>query len=244
MCADTIKLNQKKALMIAHRGLSGIEKENTNAAFLAAGNRSYFGIESDVRKTADGQYVMHHDAVISNTVNGLFDRKVEECTYDEIKDLVLAERDGSTDRRDLKIPTLQEYISICRKYDKKAVLELKGIFDKSEVQEILEIIKKENYLDGVVFISFKAENCIIVRELLPEQPIQWLTDDAPTEDDMKMLCKYQFDLDIYYRNLRAEDVVKLHENNLKVNCWCADTQEDAKRVIDMGVDFITSNILE
>lgn len=244
MCMDTIKLNQTEVLMIAHRGLSGIEKENTNAAFLAAGNRSYFGIESDVRKTADGQYVMHHDAVITNTVNGLANLKIEESMYDEIKDLVLAERDGSISRRDLKIPTLQEYISICKRYDKKAVLELKGIFDKSEVQEIIEIINKENYLSGVVFISFIEKNCIIVRELLPQQPIQWLADDAPTEEEMRMLCDYRFDLDIYHRNLRAEDVVKLHEHGLKANCWCADTPEDAARVIEMGVDFITTNILE
>ena len=36
---DSIKLDIRTAKMIAHRGLSGIEKENTNAAFIAAGNR-------------------------------------------------------------------------------------------------------------------------------------------------------------------------------------------------------------
>lgn len=49
---DSIKLDTRTAKMIAHRGLSGIEKENTNAAFVAAGNRSYFGIETDVHKTS------------------------------------------------------------------------------------------------------------------------------------------------------------------------------------------------
>ena len=48
---NTIKMSTPKPLMIAHRGLSGLEKENTNAAFIAAGNRSYYGIETDVRKT-------------------------------------------------------------------------------------------------------------------------------------------------------------------------------------------------
>lgn len=51
---NTIKVNSKNTLMIAHRGMSGIELENTNAAFIAAGNRSHFGIETDVHKTADG----------------------------------------------------------------------------------------------------------------------------------------------------------------------------------------------
>ena len=56
---DSIKLDTRTAKMIAHRGLSGIEKENTNAAFIAAGNRSYFGIETDVHKTRRRQ-IRHH----------------------------------------------------------------------------------------------------------------------------------------------------------------------------------------
>ena len=58
---NTIKFDKKDTLIIAHRGLSGIEKENTNAAFVAAGNRSYYGIETDVHKTLDGRYVVFHD---------------------------------------------------------------------------------------------------------------------------------------------------------------------------------------
>ena len=58
---DTCKLNGRKPKMIAHRGVSKLERENTCAAFIAAGNRSYFGIETDVHVTADGQYVIIHD---------------------------------------------------------------------------------------------------------------------------------------------------------------------------------------
>ena len=58
---NTIKFNKKQVQMIAHRGLSGLEKENTCAAFVAAGNReSYFGIETDVHRTADGQLSLIH----------------------------------------------------------------------------------------------------------------------------------------------------------------------------------------
>ena len=58
---DTIKINKGSALIVAHRGLSGLERENTASAFVAAGNRSYFGIETDVRVTADGNFVLLHD---------------------------------------------------------------------------------------------------------------------------------------------------------------------------------------
>ena len=58
---DTVKINSRDVKMIAHRGLSGIEKENTNAVFAAAGNRSYFGMETDVHITKDGRFVIIHD---------------------------------------------------------------------------------------------------------------------------------------------------------------------------------------
>ena len=58
---DTIKINKNSTLLVAHRGLSGIETENTNAAFVAAGNRSYYGIETDIHRTTDGRFVVCHD---------------------------------------------------------------------------------------------------------------------------------------------------------------------------------------
>ena len=58
---NTVKFDKKETKIIAHRGLSGIEKENTNAAFVAAGNRSYFGIETDIHVTKDGRIVVIHD---------------------------------------------------------------------------------------------------------------------------------------------------------------------------------------
>ena len=62
MAMDTVKLENKTVRMVAHRGLSGLEKENTCAAFVAACNRAtYFGVETDVHRTADGQFVIFHD---------------------------------------------------------------------------------------------------------------------------------------------------------------------------------------
>ena len=52
------------------------------------------------------------------------------------------------------------------------------------------------------------------------------------------------DLDIHFRGLTKEIVDKCHANGIKVNCWTVDTPEDADRMIEFGVDFITSNILE
>lgn len=58
---NTIKIKSDSVKIIAHRGLSGLERENTYPAFVAAGNRSYFGIETDIHKTKDGKFIIIHD---------------------------------------------------------------------------------------------------------------------------------------------------------------------------------------
>lgn len=132
----------KKPLMIAHRGASGLESENTAAAFVAAGNRSYFGIETDVHKTADGQYILIHD---DNTerVTGV-SHVVEETDLATLRALrVLDVPTGGPGRGDLVLPTLREYARICLRYGKTAVLELKNAFTREEVLEIAGILEEE-----------------------------------------------------------------------------------------------------
>ena len=50
--------------IVAHRGASRVERGNTIAAFTAAGPLGADAVELDVRRTADGTLVVHHDAVI------------------------------------------------------------------------------------------------------------------------------------------------------------------------------------
>ena len=244
MNKDTVKIDKKHVKMVAHRGMSGLERENTNVAFVAAGNRSYFGIETDIHRTADGKYVVIHDETTKRVSCGAVDVNVEKVSYDVLKDIVLPDLDGSTTRKDIRIPLLPEYVHICKKYDKVGVLELKNPFTREELQEIAEIIREQDYLDGIIFISFDWNNCVVMRELLPKQPIQWLTGEPITAEKIAEMVDHNLDLDIYYGALKEADVAALHENNIEVNCWTCDTKEEAEKLIAWGVDYITSNILE
>ena len=93
---DTVKINKNNTALIAHRGLSGIECENTAAAFVAAGNRSYFGIETDVHKTADGKFIIIHD---DNTGRVCAENlPVENSNYDVEKILDIVKNEYETDK--------------------------------------------------------------------------------------------------------------------------------------------------
>lgn len=238
---NTIKVKHEGTLMVAHRGLSGLEKENTCAAFVAAGNRSHFGIETDIHPTIDGRFVCIHD---DNTRRvGIDNLEVETSTFDTLRSVVLADTDGVKGRADLRIPTLEEYIRICKKYGKVCVLEIKGVFTRENLEKVIGIIKAEDYLASVIFIAFNIENLIILREILPDQPCQYLISEFP-DDLIATLLKYRLDLDIYYPALTAARVSALHEHGIKVNCWTVDQPEVAEELISWGVDFLTSNILE
>lgn len=246
---DTIKFDKSDVKMIAHRGLSGIESQNTMSAFVAACNRSYWGVESDVHVTKDGKFIMFHDDTVMG-MTGLEMPRVEECTFDELRSLTLnnvcsiqGEEGCKPDRKDLVIPSLDEYIAICKKYSRKCILEIKNLVTKEDVKNIVNVIKELDYLDGVVFISFQIGNLIMLRELLPNQPLQYLlaeyTDEAGADMD-----KYNLDLDIYYNNLTKEIVDLMHSKNHLVNCWTCDEPEAAKQLSAWGVEYITTNILE
>jgi len=241
---NTLKIKTGKTRMVAHRGLSGLERENTVAAFVAAGNRSYFGIETDVHESADGKFVVIHDESTKRITNGETEIDIEKTAYDSYRDLILPDIDGSKHRTDLHIPLLADYISVCKKYEKVCVLEVKNPFSKESLARMVGEISAMEYLEKVIFISFDWGNCVCLRELLPNQQIQWLTDDPIDEAQIRKLVEHNLDLDIHYRRLSPELISKLHAAGITVNCWTCDSPEKAYTLVNMGVDMITSNILE
>ena len=242
MAMDTIKIDNKQVKMVAHRGLSGLEKENTCSAFVAACNRAtYFGVETDVHRTADGQYIIFHD---DNTARvGIDPMVIEETTFDTLRKLQLTDIDGKRGRIDLTMPTLMEYIEICKKYGKHCVLELKNQFKAGDVYKIAGMIEKAGYLDHVIFISFALKNLIYLRRRYPQQPAQFLIKEW---DDkvLKALETYNLSIDIYYKSATPENVQKVHALGQEYNVWTVNEAVDGEALVEMGVDYITTNILE
>ena len=241
---NTIKLDKQdtNVKMIAHRGLSGLERENTCAAFVAAGNReTYWGIETDIHCTADGKFVIIHDDTTTR-VSGV-EMTVEETDFDTLRSQRLLDKEREGTRWDLVLPTLEEYISICKKYGKVAVLELKNPMPEEAVCEIIRAVEAMDYAEHMVVISFSFDNMVFLRKNFPKQKAQFLLSGW---DDkwLTELKEYDLGLDIRHTAITAELVEKIHSIGQEINCWTVDTLEDAARVIACGVDYITTNILE
>ena len=253
---DTIKFEKKNVKMVAHAGLFGLETANTNAGFIAAGNRSYWGVECDVRVAKDGLVVIHNDSTEGFAPVTMH---MSESTVEQIQTVTLYERAffhtmqsyGITPqikapRSDLRIPTLSEYISICKHYGKVCVTELKHPMTPETIAQVVAAFAAEDYLDSVVFISFYPENLTEIRKHLKDCPVQYLTDEKQVFTDafLDVVAAQGFDLDIHIFTVTRELVERVHARGIKLNVWTCDWVDRAEQLALWGVDYITSNILE
>ncbi|MBO4693660.1 MAG: hypothetical protein J5659_04650 [Clostridia bacterium] len=230
---ETIKLkNYGNTKMIAHRGLSGLRLENTISAFNAAGRAGYYGIESDVHVTRDGKFVIFHDDTTRRLCK--INLEIEKTEYARLRLLPIKFH---------RMPNLAEYINCCKRYNKVAVLEIKNKMSCDNIKSIIDIITELDYINETIFISFCGENLVNIRKIIPKQPVQFLADNF-NSDIFDMLTSNSFDLDIRFTILNQDIVELCHDNGIKVNCFTVNEPADAERLIDYGVDYITSNIIE
>ena len=65
---------------------------------------------------------------------------MEGLSWDSLRKIVLFDTDGTKGRYDLRLANLENYISICKKYEKYCVLELKSVFTQEETDAMIRLI--------------------------------------------------------------------------------------------------------
>ena len=241
---EVIKIDSNKVKMVAHRGLSGIEVENTIDAFNLASKHTYFGIETDIHVTLDGKYIVHHDDNLERICG--VDMVIEETNYDDLRKVKVINKDGSF-AKEMYLPSLEEYISICRDNKKISVLELKNQMKEENIIEIVNIVKNLNHYHNTIFISFSPENIVCLKKNFTDINTQFLSvvdTDEKKRDVLNFAIETKCDLDLHYGGITYEFVKDCHNNGIVLNVWTVDDPILAEELINMGVDFITSNILE
>lgn len=237
---QTVAFHNHGSKLIAHRGLSAFRLENTVPAFRMAGERRFFGIETDVHRTRDGKFIIIHD---DDTFRMTGERKiVEETGFPSLRSLKMIDPmhpEGSP----LQLPTLDEYLHVCRETGKTSVLEIKHHMESEDLENIIEIVMDHGMLDHTIFISFDLANLVQLRMRLPEQKIQLLM-SSDAGNLISELSTYQLDLDICYTELTEKRFKQLHSAGIEVNVWTVDDPAVAEELSSWGVDYITTNILE
>lgn len=238
---NTVKIDKYFRGMVAHRGLSGIETENTINAFTAAGNRSYFGIECDVRASKDNKLIITHDDTLLRL--GLLNLYIPSFKYEELQKFTLVDRKTGNLSDGVVIPKLSEYLTICKTYQKVAFVEVKDHLSNDHLDALVEEIEKYYECQFVYVLSFHEKYLAYLRKRKPELTLFYLVGEK-SEGLLELCEKYQANLDIDYRHVDETLIKQFHLIGLKVCVYTVDDKEIAEKLIKLGVDYITSNILE
>ena len=220
-------------LNYAHRGASAYAPENTMCAFRLGVALGADGIETDIRRTADGVPVLFHDESLLRLTGE--DRKIRELTLDELSGIPIPSPDGAL--FDF-IPPLTELLALAKDCSVALALELK---EDGLAAEVLEMISAFGLKDRCVVTSFEWEYLRDVKALDPAQPVGLLTRsvDGGVMETLKRVGAEQ----ICPRAslLSPELVEELHRQGFSVRPWGVADETLMQTAYRCGVDGMTVN---
>ncbi|MFC7217654.1 glycerophosphodiester phosphodiesterase [Streptomyces polyrhachis] len=215
-------------LSIGHRGLMGIEPENTLRSFIRADREPMDAIELDLHLSKDGHLVVMHDAAVDRTTDG--SGLVSDLTLAELRQL-----DAGGGER---VPVFEEVVAAVG-----APLQAE-IKDAAAARVLAAVIAERGLLDRVEVISFHDEALAEIRRLLPTARTALVAEfyGLDVVERAHAVGAYLLSLDI--RRLTLEVVAKAHASGLKVIAWTVNTPEELKIAQGLALDGIVTDLPE
>ena len=231
--------------IIAHRGASYQAPENTMASVML-GWKKHANVEVDVYLSKDNRMVVIHDATTKRTAGGV-DLKVRESTADQLRALDV----GSFKAKEFageRIPFLAEVVQSIPPAQ-KLYIEVKC--GKEILPSLRQLLTESGKMSQAVIIGFDLETVAESRKLI-DVPTYWL---KGTEKDKKTeqwiphdpkLVQIAKDrgldgLDVDFAGVTEELVRTAKAAGQKLYVWTVDDPAEARRLVQLGVDGITTN---
>ena len=215
---------------MAHRGASKAERENTVAAFLRAAEMGADAVELDVRRSADGCLVVHHDP---HVVDG---RVIVRTTRVELP---------------AEIPTLDEALDACR--GMWVNVEIKNDpneadFDPTDdiAAMVADALRRRAEPGRFLVSSFRRETVDRFRRECPDIATAWLTPGIAPDDMVVTFAALASDghaaVHPWFGLVTRDFVAAAHGAGLMVNVWTCDDPAKMVELADYGVDGICTNV--
>ena len=233
----------KKPGIVAHRGFHRFEgsAENSISSMQHAVAHDFEGTEFDVQLTSDNVAIVFHDSKMQGHV-------ICDMPFDTLRQLqAFTLKNGET------VPTLDEFLEACsiaikeqlpREKHTLLFFEIKPLQRKEQryrlLGQIIEAIGKYQLHDDIFFISFDLDACMMMAQLLPDIPVAYLEGDlSPKQLQEKGIT----DIDYHWSKFAAhpEWVKEAHDLGMTVNVWTVNTPEKAQEMLQLGVDYITTD---
>ena len=203
-------------LVIAHRGASAVETENTPSAFRRADEMGADGVETDVRLVPDGRLVVAHDPIDDADLVPSFSEALDACgsrmlVNVEIKNSV---SDGGHDPQ-------------CRVVD-LVVAELRR--------------RGPDQAHRWLVSSFSEATIRGVRRAAPDVPTAWLCRVSAAADVSRLAGTGHRAVHPWEGTDTRPSVTEAHDAGLAVNVW---TCNDGTRIAELaaiGVDAVCTDV--
>ncbi|MFD8105518.1 glycerophosphodiester phosphodiesterase [Streptomyces microflavus] len=212
---------------VGHRGDPYRARENTLPSIRSALDRGADAVEIDVRVTRDGVPVLLHDATLDRLWG--HDRRVDRLTHQEVLELT-----GGG------VPTLAEALAAAGEH--RVMVDLPGSTDAS-VKKIVGTVRDGGAGDRAYYCA-SADAMLRVRAADPaaEIALTWTT-LAPPRPVLLEAVKPRW-LNYRFGLVSRELADRAHRDGLLVSAWTADTKRTMRRLIERGVDSITTNRID
>jgi glycerophosphoryl diester phosphodiesterase len=215
-----------KALVIAHRGASARELENSLAAFRAAGPLGADAIELDVHATADGALVVHHDETLDAR------HHIPSLTASRVRELRLSNGEP--------IPTLAEALEAAGP-KLQVFVEVKSlapVFD----ERLFDTLSHGPNPSGYAVHSFDHR---VVRRLGLECPAlrRGVLSSSYAVKPLAVLEDAGATILWQERAMVDEVLVEtLHRRGMTIVVWTVDDPAEMRRLVEYGADGICTNV--
>ena len=227
-----------QVVVCAHRGASGTHPENTLAAFREAIRLGVEMIEFDVGQTRDGHSVLLHDGAVDRTTGG--SGEVGSLTLAEVRELDAGGWRGAEFAGE-RVPTLAEALELI-----PSDIEL-NVHVKPYAPDLAALVAdvigqlRQARAPHNAFIASDHHVIQRVAALAPEWSTCYLA--GMRKDDYIDTSRQLGCLILQPRSsiVTPEFVRRAHELAMRINVFCADTQEEMLRLMNLGVDGILTN---
>lgn len=183
--SDPSRVNNALLKNINHRGYNTVAPENTLPAFRMSKKKGFAVVETDVQQTSDGMYVCLHDREISRTARNADGTEISgTVNIDEITYAQASTYDfgiwKSQEYAGTKIPTLVQFVRLCRNIGLEMYIELKEetITTQQHVNEIVAIVRENGMINHCTWISFSEGLLRYVLDAVPAARVGFLCNDA------------------------------------------------------------------
>ncbi|MFG2134314.1 glycerophosphodiester phosphodiesterase [Streptomyces sp. NPDC048751] len=210
---------------VAHRGDPYRVRENTLASLRSALERGADAVEIDVRLTRDGVPVLLHDATLKRLWER--DRPLLSLSATEVRELT----EGG-------VPTLADALAATD--GSRVMLDLPGTPDVRAARRVVDVVRESGAQDRVYYCA-GAPAMLAVRAADPaaEIALTWTT-LAPPRPALLAAVRPRW---LNYRFTLVDRALteRVHHDGHLLSVWTPDTRRSLRRLLDMGVDSITTN---